>query len=764
MEEALKTRRAEIMSHYINEIKQAIIRNKIKGEKPSKTFIYERLADFTYYSEVSIRKFLTGMLPKDVASFVEGVVLYSKVVQLSEVEIDNFVKEYMEAANAVVIERVNKKRTKNNLIPQDLTLITRTHKLTAFLDNFLEKEVNIAYIYGYKLSGKTKSVMAYMNDLLPKGKWENIIWIQPKQHQVKEVWEELVTFWEEETENLEVRKQIIKNLKQEKSILIVDCANEALKEETQELVKELSCFSKIVVLSSEPFEKLSENFKEYTYSFSMYHFMEEKEFYEMLEKNHSYQLVLQSNSDFKTNFYRLTGGIPFIANYILKKIVEENKLGITLDKAIEEYSGYEEEKYEDLAKKIIEDSWKVQSPLAKKILIFCSQFKCSVSSEFVAYFCGVSMQSEEWRNAMKECFHKELVTPVILNHPRLSMNTIIRILINTKKKEINWDEKEFLEKIASYYQNVAEDIGECYNHLEKMKRLDELDEWNVVQEVLDRLYNNQMNKEYVVIVRNLKYYLYVRGYWQKGENSIPVRRIELAEKLQDKNEELEALCDYINNMSKSKNKEIVEPYLERATRMVEKNKEILSRRIVCLYYHVKGLYLYYCLQRYQEAYELWEYCRIHYEKDVNEYRRLVMDLWSARCFLKINTNLDENIMLLETRIEETKIVNFVRAQIDYELLLIEVLYQKYEATQDAVYLERASQLLEECEMLFESKSEKDRRNEAFYDRLKANFYQYQRKEDLAKEYFIKAYDMYDRMNCIEDKKQVEESLNSLGKI
>ena len=69
----LKQKRANLLSELVNKIKEAINKNKVKGEQSSKIFIYSRLADYTFYSEVSIRKFLTGILPKDISSFIEGI-------------------------------------------------------------------------------------------------------------------------------------------------------------------------------------------------------------------------------------------------------------------------------------------------------------------------------------------------------------------------------------------------------------------------------------------------------------------------------------------------------------------------------------------------------------------------------------------------------------------------------------------------------------------------------------------------------------------
>ena len=52
------------------------------------------------------------------------------------------------------------------------------------------------------------------------------------------------------------------------------------------------------------------------------------------------------------------------------------------------------------------------------------------------------------------------------------------------------------------------------------------------------LEENKLYKEYVTIIRNLKYYIYVRGMWEKGEDSPHIKRAKMSNIIQDKNEEL----------------------------------------------------------------------------------------------------------------------------------------------------------------------------------------------------------------------------------
>ena len=240
-EELLKQKRANMLSELIDEIKIAIEKNKVKGEQPKKIFIYSRLADYTFYSEVSIRKFLTGSLPKDISSFIEGIIQYSKIVGIEEEYMKYFVSEYVSAANAIIVNQENKIKTTNNLVPQDLTSIVRTRKLTEFLDQFLAEEVNISYIYGYSLSGKTKSTMAYITDLINKNIYENIMWEDLKEKNQKEqIYNLILSFTTQSKENIDksIEEEICINfLKNSKSLIILDLEQYEIEKEVILLIK-----------------------------------------------------------------------------------------------------------------------------------------------------------------------------------------------------------------------------------------------------------------------------------------------------------------------------------------------------------------------------------------------------------------------------------------------------------------------------------------------------------------------------------------------
>lgn len=751
-DELLKQKRSNILSELVNKIKEAINKNKIKGEKSSKIFIYSRLADYTFYSEVSIRKFLTGILPKDISSFIEGIIAYSKYVGIEEEYLQEFAKAYVSAANAIIISQDSKIKTRNNLIPQDLTSIIRPKKLTEFLDNFLKDDVNISYIYGYSLTGKTKSVMAYISDVINRNVYENIMWQELKEENQKEyIYNLILNFTTSNKENVdrEIKEEVCINfLKNSKSIIVLDFDQCEIKKDVLSLLKEIAKYTKIIIISSNPFNKYEKELEFYTRSFSTNNFIEKQEFEKMLRLNNLGNIVLDNKPELIEKLYILSGGFPFVATYILKQIIEENQMGVPLNEAIEKHSNYETNEYGKLASKIIEKSWSRLSNLAKQIIITCSKFKYSVSSKLVAYICNIEVTNPKWREALKELYDKDLITSIILNNPRFDVNNMIKVLILTYSKE-EYDEKNFVSKISEYYVELSKNIGECYNDLDKLKILDDIDEWNIVLQVLDYLESSKKYKEYISIVRELKYYIYVRGMWKLGDESLHLKRSLLAKEINNKTEELEGLCDYINICSKSKNKQESEKYLEVAKKIVDENYDNIDKRVICLYFHVQALYLNNCLGDYKKAYDIWVNNREKYFDYVNEYRKLVNRLWEDRCYLKIEKNIDKVCDRLIESLNNVKEKNFTRCIVDYELLIASKKVEKFEKTKDINYLNDAKIWLEEAKEILESNS-KDIRNEAFYYKLQAIISKYEDNQEEKNKFVEKAIELYKLMNCKQD--------------
>ena len=764
-EELLKEKRAKLLSEIIDKIKLSIEKNKVKGENASKIFIYSRLADYTYYSEVSIRKFLTGTVPKDITSFVEGVIQYCKLVGIEEEYIENFTKEYVQASNAVVLEIDSSIKTKNNLIPQDLTTIIRPGKLLEFINNFLKQEINIAYIYGYKLSGKTKSVMACMNDLINKNIYDNILWsdIKQEENQIKQIINTISIFTLSDKEKLEEdakKEMCLEFLKSSKSILVLDFNNGIIEEQTLDILKEIAKHTKIIIISSNSFKNYEDELDFYTKVFCTNDYIQKDEFEQMLKLNEQNTSIIEREIEIVNKLYKLTGGFPFAGIYILKKIIEENKLGVSLNEAIERYSNYNLEEYEELAEKIIAENWENLNDLSKKIIIICAKFNYSVSIKLIANICEKQITDNEWKQALKQCYEHDLLNPIILNNARVYMNNMIKTLVLQYETKEQFDNNSFLDKIAKYYVDLSTYIGECYDDLDKLKLLDELDEWNIVLQVLEYLKQAEMNKEYITIIRELKYYIYVRGMWEIGEESLHLKRANLAHKINDIDEELEGLCDYINICSKSKNHKEAEKYLEIASKIVEGNEYKINKRIICLYNHVRALYLYNCKKEYKTCYDIWKNNKQKYSQYVSTYRNLVNDLWITRSYIKIEKDSEKICKELENKIIDMRKENFIRAELDYELLLIGVLITKLEKGEHKI-IEKIENELDKCEYLFNNKSYKDIRNEAQYFRYRAVIYAYKKEEELKKEYLDKAIEDYKLMNCHKDIEALKEIINNI---
>ena len=758
----LKTNRAKLLSDFINEIKVSIKKHNIKGELPSKTYIYTRIADYTHYAEVSIRKFLTGSIPKDIASFVQGIIEYAKLVQVDDSKIDTFAKNYLSATNTVIFNDTTIK-TKNNLIPQDLTKIIRSQKLTTFLDDFIDGSINISYIYGYKLGGKSKSVMAYMYDLTFKNKFENMIWINlKKENQLSTIFDTILLF------NLENKAKInpeeksetcFQFIKTSKSILILDFDDDNINPETIELMKQYAPFSKIVMITAIPYHQYENQLASYSSSFCINDFISKEELTTMLNTTEDFKKIMDMQPSLANTLYSITGGIPFASIYLMKKIVSANRVGISLENAISKYTKTNTD-YKIMSEKIINDIWNTLSPTAKKLLIICANFKYTISIELISYILNLDILSDEWQNAITECYTNDLLIPILQNNPRLDMHNLIKTLVLVNASEEDFDKTIFFRQLANFYIDKSAYVGECYNDVSKLKLFDELDEWNITKQVLTILEENKLYKEYITIVRNLKYYIYVRGMWEKGKNSPHLKRAQMANMIQDKNEELEALCDYINIMSKSQNADEALKYLDIASKIVDKEKEHIEKRIVCLFYHVKALYMCNCLKQYKESYEIWTFIKENYFPYINEYRKLVTDLWITRCYLKIEDSCDLKYAMLVNRLEEAKQANFTRGQADYCLLLISLLLENYTVTKDTKFLEMTNTELIACEEFLKKQDTFDIRNKALYYRLKAIYSMYTDDFTKSQEFAEKAIKDYEMMNC---KKDIESLLEILDR-
>ncbi len=750
--EILKDKRARLLSDLIEKIKKSIEVNKIKGEMSSKIFIYSRIADFTYYSEVSIRKFLTGIVPKDLTSFLNGIIEYSKLVGIDEEYITWFSKEYTSASNTIIIREDSKICTRNNLIPQDLTSIIRPRKLTEFLDNFINGNVNISYIYGFSFSGKTKSVMAYVTDVINKNRFNNVMWQDMHDNnQVYDIYKLILGFVTEGQSNIDesVKKDVcIKYIQKNKSLIVLDFDKSNINDEVFDIVKELAKYTKIIIISSVPYKDYESKLNFYTISFCANNIMDEQEFESTIRKVSYANDIFYNKPDLPHQLYEFCGRYPFLAIYIFKKIVEELQLGMTLDDAIKVNLKYDNKDYELMAEKIIKNSWNGLSKLAKKILVVCAGFKRSVACKLVADVCNVEITNPEWRSAVKELYDNDLMTCIILSNPRFSTNKIVKVLAKLHSNEL-LNEKDFLTSIARYYKSLSFNIGECYNNLEKLKVLDDVDEWSVVLEVLQYLEQNEKYEDYIEIVRNLKYYIYVRGMWTIGEESLHLKRALFANKIGDKGEELEGLCDYINICSKSKNKSEAEKYLAIAEKIVNETGNLIDKRIICLYYHVKALYLNNCLGEYVAAYDLWKNNREKYFEYVNEYRRLVNRLWEDRCYIKIEQSRNKVFDVLKESQKNATAKKFTRGIIDYNLLIAENRISEYaEFGKDNDYMEANMWLNRAAEIL--NKNRWDIRNEAFYYRLKAVICKYKGEEENKATFVNKAIKLYEMMNCKKD--------------
>lgn len=106
--------------------------------------------------------------------------------------------------------------------------------------------------------------------------------------------------------------------------------------------------------------------------------------------------------------------------------------------------------------------------------------------------------------------------------------------------------------------------------------------------------------------------------------------------------------------------------------------------------------------------------------------------------------------------------NFVRAELDYELLLIGFLIKSIiDFKVDNDLIEKVEKELDKCHLLLNTKSNKDIRNEAQYFKYKTIVYFYKNEKKEADEFLEKAIKKYELMNCYDDIKELREYINNI---
>ncbi len=651
--------------------------------------------------------------------------------------------------------------TRNNLLPQDSSKIVKNNKIIDFLDKFIKDKANLAYIYGNKLTGKTKATTIYIDELIEKNIYQNIIWIDIKNNkpQKEQIIDAVLLFILENKEKIdeEIKQNLVKEfIEENNNLMVLDFNEYEIEEEMLKFIKTIVSKNKMIIISCQNVKTYENELPKNLKSFENKEFINIEDFKKAIYETLEFHIMTENNEEFINNIYNLTKESPFVMTHILKEIIEKNKYGESLEKALEEYEKIRKKGYDKLLEKIVHEKFNSLSNLSKKILIIVSCFKFSVSIELVNYICEKDITSNEWKNALKECYDKALLTPIILNTPRINTNNFIKMIVLEEINNVNFSEKKFSQKIGKYYLEKTRDIGECYNELSKLKKLDIPDEWDIILESLNYLYNNNRHLEYVRIIRQLKYYIYVRGIWQTGEKSLHLKRAKISKIICDIDEEVEAYCDYIDVMSKSQNKEEAEKYLVLVEEIIENQNYNINKRILCLYNHVKALYVFCCLKDYKTAYEIWQYNEEKYFKYIDSYRKYVNQLWLARCYLNIEKDIEKICSLFRTRIEEMRNVGFLRAELDYELLLIALLFNKYAAKKNKSIFEEIENRLDECENILKTKFSKDLKNEATYFKLRCMEYSYKKDKTKLEEYYQNALKNYEMMNSKKDIKDLKK--------
>ena len=129
--------------------------------------------------------------------------------------------------------------------------------------------------------------------------------------------------------------------------------------------------------------------------------------------------------------------------------------------------------------------------------------------------------------------------------------------------------------------------------------------------------------------------------------------------------------------------------------------------------------------------------------------------------MKLEKDLNKVVELFKVKSQEMIDKNFIRAAIDYELLLVAVLIKQYSESFNDVFLEEAEQWIYKVEEMLKNQINLDIRNEASFYKLKSLIYAYKKDNENSIQVFKKACELYKMMNCNKDIEMLKYELEKI---
>ena len=379
-------------------------------------------------------------------------------------------------------------------------------------------------------------------------------------------------------------------------------------------------------------------------------------------------LTAYLNEDFWNNLMDITSGNPFAAQAICGGLSEAVRNGRDFQISFKDYFIHKNDILNGIFDELLKKSWILLSPDAKSVMILASFFPKSISNTAIKEILG--WQDIRIEKAIGQCLTINLLDLTIINEDlkllmRYSQHPLVFSFMKHVKKE---EDIESLENMwINYYLKLTGNIGFAYNHVTDFSIYDIEGEIEALYYVLSYCEQSEKLKEFISISNNTRYYFYIRGLWQKGAESIHIKRADAAKKIEDKQAEFDALVYQINIAAKRKDSEEVVLHLDRAEGIL---KNDLTSESIIKFNHAKALYLS-SVGDDHGAIGLWTENLTIYRAEMNNHDYNANIRWKARSLLKVGeeTQKKEAVNLLIEASESAEQENFLRGYLDSNLIL-----------------------------------------------------------------------------------------------
>lgn len=242
---------------------------------------------------------------------------------------------------------------------------------------------------------------------------------------------------------------------------------------------------------------------------------------------------------------------------------------------------------------------------------------------------------------------------------------------------------EVVSAFADYCIETTKPLDMCFDNLELLNALDvenspEDINIDVIKKLLSLCELHELWEKFYHLSRNTRYYFFKRRKSLSGRKSIHYRRAIAGKKMNDPQNEFEALLYFCNICSKTKEYDASDDALERLAKLYDDHETSISYDLKCKYHYVLGLFRFSkddfegakpnfqkCIEMMDECYHL---TRIKKDKNLY-YDYLTAKRWYCDCICRLAENgsaaacavIDMMEQLLDEVEKGSQEINFVRA-------------------------------------------------------------------------------------------------------